>query len=169
MWDLWWTVWRWHRGFSERFRFPLSVSYQLCCCSYQKDKVSKPGNWGALDRKFLWSFKGLIINEGSLLPVFVGNRWQTVSVWHCHMSNQIPRLPHLPEVHSQNRLLALHWGVKFKECSYGSRNTWGPDVFWCSASVLVMWLLHAWRIVPRNVCYVLLCSPFSRRWRQRCM
>jgi hypothetical protein len=30
MWDLWWTKWHWDRVFSQRFDFPLSISFHQC-------------------------------------------------------------------------------------------------------------------------------------------
>jgi hypothetical protein len=40
MWDLWWTKWHWDRFFSEYFSFPLSISFNRCYITM--DKQEKP-------------------------------------------------------------------------------------------------------------------------------
>ena len=51
MWDLWCTKWQWNRFFSQYFSLPCQYhltnaahSSSSTCCSYQKDKQTKPGN-----------------------------------------------------------------------------------------------------------------------------
>jgi hypothetical protein len=42
MWDLWWRKWHWDRFFPECFGFPLSVSFQPCSITREKNHLNQP-------------------------------------------------------------------------------------------------------------------------------